>query len=163
MKKNKEYHMNIGGASIILLLVVFSLSIFAVLSIRSSYHELKLAQKTQEAVEAYYNADTRAEVIYNNIQNVISDLQAQGVQKPAMDVIASQPEISDDVYYDVFSDYLTYSVSLDYNKDINVCLSVDYSQNDVSNLKIISWRVINLSDDVFDSNEVDLWDGIVTE
>ena len=42
--KNPRYHMNIGGASIILLIAVFGLTVFAVLSIRASYKERQMAQ-----------------------------------------------------------------------------------------------------------------------
>lgn len=67
MKHKNEFHMNIGGASIILLLIVFALTIFAALSVRASYHELKLAEETRRSVEAYYKADSMAEEIKDGI------------------------------------------------------------------------------------------------
>ena len=67
--KNPRYHMNIGGASIILLIAVFGLTVFAVLSIRASYKERQMAQKNREAVEAYYEADARAEEIFAQVAN----------------------------------------------------------------------------------------------
>lgn len=67
MKHKNEFHMNIGGASIILLLIVFALTIFAALSVRASYHELKLAEETRRSVETYYKADATAESVKNAI------------------------------------------------------------------------------------------------
>ncbi|MBO7401861.1 MAG: hypothetical protein J6U10_02600 [Lachnospiraceae bacterium] len=60
MKQNNDYHMNVGGASMILLLVVFALTIFAALSVRASYHEMKLSEKTRNAVQEYYLMDKKA-------------------------------------------------------------------------------------------------------
>lgn len=65
--------MNIGGASIILLLIVFALTIFAALSVRASYHELKLAEETRRSVETYYKADAMAEVIKDGICSSFKD------------------------------------------------------------------------------------------
>ncbi len=67
MKHKNEFHMNIGGASIILLLIVFALTIFAALSVRASYHELKLAEETRRSVETYYEADAKALELKNAI------------------------------------------------------------------------------------------------
>lgn len=69
MKKTNEYHMNIGGASIILLIIVFALTIFAILSVRASYHEMKLATKTRESVENYYELDSEAEIKKIYVEN----------------------------------------------------------------------------------------------
>lgn len=70
LKNHRELKMNIGGASIILILVVLALSIFAVLSIKVSNHEWKLANKTVESAEAYYEADSEAEEKLRQIHQV---------------------------------------------------------------------------------------------
>ncbi|MBP5158965.1 MAG: hypothetical protein ILP10_01550 [Lachnospiraceae bacterium] len=64
MKEKNEaggFKINIGAPSIILLLVVFALTVFALLSIRASYNELKLARTSRESVDKYYKALGEAE------------------------------------------------------------------------------------------------------
>ena len=56
----------------ILLLIVFALTVFAALSVRASYHEMKLAEKTKESVQAYYQADSRAVERYEEIRKAFS-------------------------------------------------------------------------------------------
>lgn len=65
--------MNIGGASIILILVVISMCIFAILSVRASYNDLKLARNSREYVEEYYKADAQAERFVAVIRQKLSE------------------------------------------------------------------------------------------
>lgn len=60
MRKHNELHLNIGAASIILVMLVFALCTFATLSIKASNNEYKLAKKTAQAVKEYYQAEREA-------------------------------------------------------------------------------------------------------
>lgn len=60
MEEKKGLSINVGASSIILILLVLSLSIFAALSIKASNNEYKLAGKTAQSVQEYYEADARA-------------------------------------------------------------------------------------------------------
>lgn len=60
MEEKKGLSINVGASSIILILLVLSLSVFAVLSIKASNNEYKLAMKTARSVQEYYEADARA-------------------------------------------------------------------------------------------------------
>lgn len=60
MRKHNELHLNIGAASIILIMLVFALCTFATLSIKASNNEYKLAKKTAQAVKEYYQAEREA-------------------------------------------------------------------------------------------------------
>ena len=61
MKEKKGFVLNVGTASILLILLVFVLAIFSVLSIQASNNEWNLAEKTGDAVQEYYEADKEAE------------------------------------------------------------------------------------------------------
>lgn len=60
MEEKKGFSINVGASSIILILLVLSLSIFAALSIKASNNEYKLALKTAQSVQEYYEADAKA-------------------------------------------------------------------------------------------------------
>ena len=68
------FRMNVGGPSIMLLLIVFVLSIFAVLSVRASFQEVRLTKQSGEAVQAYYAADSEAEEILSRIDESLKQL-----------------------------------------------------------------------------------------
>lgn len=72
-EKTTVFRMNIGGASIILILVVISMCIFAILSVRASYNELKLARNSRDYVEEYYRADAKAERFVAGISKMLSE------------------------------------------------------------------------------------------
>ncbi len=73
MKEKNEaggFKINIGAPSIILLLVVFALTVFALLSIRASYNELKLARTSRESVDKYYKALGESEKLRAQIDQI---------------------------------------------------------------------------------------------
>ena len=67
MADNNSFKLNIGGPSIILLLTVLGLSLFAVLSIRAAYNGMKLSTGSADAVATYYEADGRAAALQYEI------------------------------------------------------------------------------------------------
>lgn len=60
----KRDRVSVGGASIILIMLVLALSSFALLAIRSSMNERRLATKTAKSIKEYYEMDGEATVIY---------------------------------------------------------------------------------------------------
>lgn len=64
MNKNKRDRVSVGGASIILIMLVLALSSFALLAIRSSMNERRLALKTAASIKEYYEMDAEATDIY---------------------------------------------------------------------------------------------------
>lgn len=65
--KNKRDRVSVGGASIILIMLVLALSSFALLAIRSSMNERRLASKTARSIKEYYEMDAEATEIYADI------------------------------------------------------------------------------------------------
>lgn len=65
MKKSfeSEFKMNSGAATIILLITVIGLSVFASLAIKAAYSEKHLAGVSADKLAEYYTADARAEEI----------------------------------------------------------------------------------------------------
>lgn len=61
MREKKGLVFNVGTSSILVILLSFVLSVFALMSIRASNSEQVLAEKTGNSVKEYYTADRKAE------------------------------------------------------------------------------------------------------
>ncbi len=58
--ENKEFHINVGSSSILLIFVILCLVAFATLSIVSANADAKLSNKVAERTQAYYQAHNQA-------------------------------------------------------------------------------------------------------
>ena len=157
MKQKNSYHMNIGGASILLILVIFSLTIFAILSLRASYHEVKMSEKTKTSIEAYYKADAKAEEILMQVSEAIA------IQEEFLDLTILAKDLSvESLQIDESTHILTYLVQIDYNRNLEVKLQLpEKSQNQIT---VHSWRMISTEQgDYEDTSMEDIWDGILDE
>lgn len=154
--KKKEYHLNIGGASIILLLVVFALTVFAVLSIKASYHELKLSEKTREAISDYYKADGIAEEALSDLYNEYKKMLTNSTSIDAFDIaeiLANKYTISAEDAHN-----LTYVVQMDYNTILEVCIMLNPEKSADKQFEIKSWRIYEMEEMIYD-DEIIIWDG----
>lgn len=68
---NKRDRVSVGGASIILIMLVLALSGFALLAIRSSINERRLATKTSKSIKEYYEMDAEATELYSEIYEAV--------------------------------------------------------------------------------------------
>lgn len=158
MKQKNRYHMNIGGASILLILVIFSLTIFAILSLRASYHEVKMSEKTKTSVEAYYEADAKAEEILMQVSEAVIS------QENTLDLVQLVNDLStvENLEIDESTHILTYIVSMDYNRTLEVKLQLPKKSKD--KITIYSWKMISTEQgDYVDSGMEDIWDGLLDE
>ena len=57
--------VNIGASSLILIFIVLCMATFGLLSLSSAQGDLKLAGRNGEAVQAYYEADSRGHAPYS--------------------------------------------------------------------------------------------------
>ena len=65
--------VNIGASSLILIFIVLCMATFGLLSLSSAQGDLKLAGRNGEAVQAYYEADSRGQQwLYNRETGLIS-------------------------------------------------------------------------------------------
>lgn len=83
MKENKGLVMNVGTSSVILILLVFALSVFALLSIRASNSELQLTEKTGESIQEYYQADKEAQYALCYIKKIVEDFKVEETGRKA--------------------------------------------------------------------------------
>lgn len=99
MSKKKTGNINVGGASVILILLVLALSVFALLALRSSYNERKLARKAADSVRDYYEMDGRAEDLYARIDGLLTDaylIPDEPVEvEVVLDALYEYPEVTE--------------------------------------------------------------------
>ena len=67
-----------GSASVLIILIFLSMSIFGVLSMVSAYSDYKLADKNARWVSEYYALDAEAEQILRDTHAALEDCAAQG-------------------------------------------------------------------------------------
>ncbi len=145
MKNKNEYHMNIGGASIILLLIVFALTVFAALSVRASYHEMRLAEKNGKAVEAYYSLDSAAEIKRADISQAYDTYLQAGGSKAEFTTDAAERN----------GEYLSYTVSNDAGLFIKVLLKLE----DDGSVTTLRWRLAETEQGDYGDFPSDIWHG----
>ena len=92
MKERKGLLLSVGTPSILLVLLVFVLSVFALLSIRASANEQKLADKTAKSVKEYYAADAKAEYALGYIDSVLESAKISNLKTELLNMKNSNEE-----------------------------------------------------------------------
>ena len=115
-KKKASFGTSMGVSSIIAILVILVLVVFSSLSITTSKADLTLSQKSSDGIKAYYDADAAAEDMVAEVTAAIaagSDWRAELSQNG----------------YNILSvaggDLISYTVSIDRNRNLNVELLAD--------------------------------------
>ncbi|MCR5325029.1 MAG: hypothetical protein K6E85_17365 [Lachnospiraceae bacterium] len=72
-QKGGSFKLNVGLPSIILLLCVLGLSMFAVLTVRAGYNGLKNARTSKTAIQEYYKAEVEADKTRLKIASVYDE------------------------------------------------------------------------------------------
>jgi len=146
MKKNfsgKNFPMNIGLSSVLLIFVVLCLVSFSVLSIVSSNADYQLSRKVQERSLSYYDAcnqaqDTLLEIntalheLYDNSASAEeyatgASLLAQeyhysisDLQELVVTLEYPYPDTSDDIFYRITSWQVVNTQDIEYDEHLNV-------------------------------------------
>lgn len=160
--KRSDDQMNIGSASIMLLLMVFALTIFALLAVKASYQELKRSEKVRDSVEEYYAADAKSEENLLLAVETINEAIEKGKEESQEVLIyfAEQINQQEGYFFDKNSQILTFVTPFDYNKQIETKLFIE---EDFTDYWMISHKVLVLGQEDYDQDVLDLWDGIIEE
>lgn len=160
--KKRESQMNIGSASIMLLLMVFALTIFALLAVKASYQELKRSEKVRDSVEEYYAADAKSEESLSLAIEKINQAMEKGKEESEGALAYFDQEINQHEGYsfDKISQILTFITPFDYNKQIETKLFIE---EDFTSYWMVSHKVLVLGQEDYNQDTLDLWDGIIEE
>lgn len=178
MNENKGLVIHIGGASIMLILLAFVLSTFAVLSIKASNNEFRLAKKTAASVQEYYEADAKAQKVLAYLdalmksvaeeelaESLASAAQSCGVEGISNMQIKNKTAIENvqEEEIDVIEDdFLPQTMVISYEVTIRekTKLYVELEWNEKKEPKIVLWKVKSEELEGYDMDlEENLWDG----
>lgn len=159
MEKRNVFKMNVGGSSIILIIVVFALSIFGALSIKASNSDLKLAKKTREAMMRYYHADNKAEVYLAQIDEVLHVGKTGASLEGELTKLESGPDVN---VQSSKTGTLTYTVAIDDHATLNVAIAYNLESKD-SLYNVITWKVNQDPIGEYNFTNFEFWDGQIEE
>ncbi len=127
--KQKNYGINIGSSSILLIFVLLCLVSFAALSIVSANADSKLNHKIVDRTTAYYNACNSAEASIAEIDHTLFDLYASG--------------ITEEAYFKQVGHKISYAIPISDTQSLNVELTILYPEQPGGTFySITSWEVI---------------------
>ena len=137
MNKGNSIKANLGGPSIILIILVLALSIFALLALRSSSGEKKLAKKTAESVSEYYKMNGRAEEIFALADEIISNNGAENAKEQLSGIPEVKEVVMDDVNGTVSKVKFFVTAESNERTGLDVCLSFNGKE-----LTPEKWKVV---------------------
>ena len=66
-----KFKTRTGSSSILVILLVVTMVVFGVLAMMSSYSGLKMARKTAQWTQDYYELESKAEIMLYDIKNIV--------------------------------------------------------------------------------------------
>lgn len=128
--KKKQFGMNIGSASILLVFVILCLVSFAVLSIVSANADSKLSSRVLERTTAYYDACNQAEQ------------SLAGMDKTLQRIYASSE--SEEAYFASVGHVKSYMIPISDLQSLQVTIEILYPLSaDDTFYRITAWQVLN--------------------
>lgn len=158
--KKRGYQMNIGGASILLVLLVFALTVFAILSMKASYQELMRSENTRDSVERYYEADVKSEEALLSVGKIMSEAMKQ-TDMAEIDYLKEYIKNDKTLEFDENSRVLTCLVFVDYNKKIEMKLKI--ADNFSDGYEILSHKLLVTDQGTYEDEEIEIWDGVIDD
>ena len=128
--RKKQFGMNIGSASILLVFVILCLVSFAVLSIVSANADSKLSARVLERTTAYYAACNQAEQ------------SLAGMDKTLHRMYASSG--SEEAYFVAVGHGKSYVIPISDLQTLQVTIEILYPESDEDTFyQITAWQVLN--------------------
>ena len=140
--KRHQKSAGIGGALILIIFIVMTITNFSVLTLVSAQNELREVKKSSEIETSYYNAEKEAAVKFSEI-------------KAALNNVTDNAEISKGASAKTTPDgvEISFKASIDENRSLLTVVKFQNNAFDVLSQKIVSEKQI-IIDDGFD-----IWDG----
>ena len=128
--KKKQFGMNIGSASILLVFVILCLVSFAVLYIVSANADSKLSSRVLERTTAYYDACNQAEQSLAGIDKILQRIYASSE--------------SEEAYFASVGHGKSYVIPISDLQSLQVTIEILYPLSaDDTFYRITAWQVLN--------------------
>ncbi|MBQ7919308.1 MAG: hypothetical protein IJ324_05150 [Lachnospiraceae bacterium] len=129
MSKKREFRVNVGTSSILLIFVVLCLVAFATLSIVSANADYKLSRKVADRTSAYYEAANQAEKYIASIDKTLQSVYATAENEEA--------------YFTTVGYSKSYLVPISDLQSLSIKLDILYpTTDDAPFYRLTSWQVI---------------------
>ena len=139
MSKKREFRVNVGTSSILLIFVVLCLVAFATLSIVSANADYKLSRRVADRTSAYYEAANQVEKYIASIDKTL-----QGVYSTAE---------SEEAYYTAVGHSKSYLVPISDLQSLSIKLDILYpTSDDEPFYQITCWQVITTGELEYESS-----------
>lgn len=152
-KREGSFRINIGAPSIILVLTVLGLSIFAILSVRAAYTGLKLAKNSELAALRYYEADAKAQRFLFDYGEILAEAEETGADS---EFIRSRLEELDGVR-SVEADSIVFEAYLNENSVLRLELAGDGTVP-YRSMTVRSYRTVTDNTDEYNGSGLDIID-----
>ncbi|MCR5784143.1 MAG: hypothetical protein K6G40_00680 [Eubacterium sp.] len=127
MNLKKNYGMNIGTSSVMLIFFVLCLVSFAALTLSSALADKTMTDKSEEKTTGYYEACSIAEERLCDIDKELSAAYESGMDK--------------DEYFEEFGDTVNFTVAISDTRSLYVELEILYPENDGESFyEITTWQ-----------------------
>lgn len=128
--KKKQFGMNIGSASILLVFVILCLVSFAVLSIVSANADSKLSTRVLERTTAYYTACNQAEQSLAGMDHTLRHIY--------------ESSDSEEAYFASVGHGKSYVIPISDLQTLQVTIEILYPESDKDTFyRITAWQVLN--------------------
>ena len=158
MSIKREFKLNIGAATIILVIVVFALSVFAVLSIKASNTDLILAKRMRDSIQNYYEADGKAELLHKKICEVMrnaSEEKVEEIRQELPEICMEHPSQKEVI--------ISYAVPVGQTASLEVVLSYYLEDKKGWIGTVTQWKVIPQEMGEYEFSGFEFWDGTLEE
>lgn len=132
----------LGGSSLLTVFAVLCLTVFALLSLSTVRADLRLAQRSRQAVQDYYAADAQAQEILARLRTGAPLPEGVSVETVSVD------------YADHGEEIHSYTVPIADTQELQVEVRMDAPDD----YEVLRWQVVNTGEWSFDGG-LEIWDG----
>ena len=132
----------LGGSSLLTVFAVLCLTVFALLSLSTVRADLRLAQRSRQAVQDYYAADAQAQEVLARLRTGQSLPEGVLVETVSVD------------YADHGEEIHSYAVPISDTQELQVEVRIDTADD----YEVLRWQVVNTGEWNSDGG-LEIWDG----
>ncbi len=150
MQRKIEFQNGVGASSVLMVVVSLLLVAFSVLSFVSAQSDMNLTDTSIESIKQYYDAEYKAQVLLSEIDHVL--------QKSSIDEsISALYALSEEIYISA-DRAIMFIVPINDDKQLQILLYPDDTNEDISGYRIYSYKTINTGS--WDPEvELNVWEG----
>lgn len=146
--KRHQKSAGIGGALILIIFIVMTITNFSILTLVSAQNELREVKKTSEVATAYYNAEREAALKIGEIKTALNNVTSNA------DIASIASEKGANASTTPQGVEISFKVSIDENRSLLTVINASNNIFEIKTQKIVSENQIIIDDDI------DIWDGL---